>query len=198
MGAPGSSSVRSILLYFVAIFIGGSLIAPQLHGLVQWLSGFLGFLEDIADDPFRRYVTRCWMVIAIALLWWFLKSSGIKSWKEAGVADRSRLRGELALGFLIGFGSLAIIALIAWAAGARTWHFDHEASRYAKHFINASLAAVIVGFIEELAFRGGLYSSLRKATPIWAATLLSSAVYAIVHFFERQTSRRSTGTRDWH
>ena len=185
MGTPSSSSLRNILLYFAAIFIGGSLIAVQLHSLVQWLQGPLPFLADIADDPFRRYVTRCWMIIAIALLWWFLKASGITSWKEAGISGRSHIRSELLQGFAFGFASLALIAFIAWAVGARTWNFDHEGSRYLKHFTNATLAAVLVGFIEELVFRGALFGSLKRGSSFLPALLISSGVYAIVHFFER-------------
>ncbi|MDB4459212.1 CPBP family intramembrane metalloprotease [bacterium] len=185
MGSNSSSSLRSILLYLAAIFIGGSLIAPQLHHLVQVLQGPLPFLADIADDPFRRYVTRCWMITAIVLLRWFLRSSGIGSCPQAGISGKEYLKRELLQGLLIGFISLAAIAFIAWAVGARTWNFDHEPSRYLKHFINATLAAVIVGFIEELVFRGALFGSLKRGTSLITAILISSAVYAIVHFFER-------------
>jgi CAAX protease family protein len=47
------------------------------------------------------------------------------------------------------------------------------------------LAAVVVAFIEELIFRGALFGILRK-TLLWpVALVVSSAVYAAVHFLQK-------------
>lgn len=175
----------AIALYFAAIFLGGCLIAPWIHHLMQALASPLPFLKGLADEPFRRYVTRSWMIIGALALWPFLKCLGANSLKGAGLRPGPRFGREIGMGFAIGFGSLAIIAALALLCGARELNFGHEGARYFKHMMNAVLAALLVPIIEEVFFRGAIFGGLRKDQRLFSAALVSSAIYAIVHFFQR-------------
>ena len=152
---------------------------------MQWLAGPLPFLKELAEEPFRRYVTRSWMIIGAVGLWPFLRCVGANSLRGAGLAMRPEWRRELGFGFAIGFGSLALVAALALVFGGRELNLDHEAARWFKHLLNATLAAIIVSFIEEVFFRGAIFGGLRKQHGLVAAALVSSMLYAIVHFFER-------------
>ncbi len=175
----------AIALYFAAIFIGGSLIAPWIWHLMQALAVPLPFLQELADEPFRRYVTRSWMIIGAAGLWPFLKAVGACSLKDIGLLPTPAFRREIGKGLAIGFGSLALIAILAVMCGARTVNLDHEAARWGKHLTNAILAALLVPIIEEVFFRGAVFGGLRRQHRLMTAALASSMLYAIVHFFER-------------
>lgn len=175
----------AIALYFAAIFLGGCLIAPWIYHLMQALASPLPFLKGLADEPFRRYVTRSWMIIGALTLWPFLKCLGANSLKGVGLRRGPRFGRELGIGFAIGFGSLAIIAALALLYGAREFNLGHEPARYFKHMLNAVLAALLVPIIEEVFFRGALFGGMRKDQRLLSAALGSSAIYAIVHFFQR-------------
>src|SRR5205814_9527542 len=62
------------------------------------------------------------------------------------------------------------------------------AAELMKGLATAGLSALIVAVIEELLFRGALFGSMLKAHHWRAALLVSSVVYAIVHFFQRPPS----------
>jgi membrane protease YdiL (CAAX protease family) len=91
-------------------------------------------------------------------------------------------------GFAWGFASLAVVALIAFAAGGRDWNGNVTIAHLLKAFFGALLTAIVVATLEELLFRGALLGSLCRAHPWPVALLLSSALYALVHFFQRPQS----------
>ena len=177
--------VTAIIAYFAAIFLGGSLIAPWIYHLMQFLAGHLPMLDDLANEPFRRYVARSWMIIGIIGIWPFMRAIGVCSLKDVGWERSATAKRELRLGLLLGFGSLAVIAMVVWLAGAREWEWGHPPARYPRHLTNALLAAVFVSILEETFFRGALYRALRKVGTFTLSVLVSSAIYAILHFFER-------------
>lgn len=175
----------AIALYFAAIFLGGCVIAPWIYHLMQALAAPLPFLKDLAAEPFRRYVTRSWMIVGAIGLWPFLKCVGANSFHGAGLRRSPEFGRQLGLGFAIGFGSLAVVAALALLCGARELNLGHESGRYIKHMLNAVLAALFVPIIEEVFFRGAIFGGLRKSQKMLSAALVSSAIYAIVHFFQR-------------
>ncbi|MEW6157512.1 MAG: CPBP family intramembrane glutamic endopeptidase [Verrucomicrobiota bacterium] len=173
-------ALRAVILYLLLVFIGGALLAPWLFYLVH----ALGF-ENLARNPFHRFVNRSIILMALIGLWPFLRSLGIKSWPDVGFTKSPQRLRLLGLGLLFGLVSLAMIALIVTGVGAREWNFDRTVPQIARHLANAILAAVMVSWIEELIFRGALVSAFRKEMGWVSAVLLSSAIYAWVHFFQR-------------
>jgi membrane protease YdiL (CAAX protease family) len=106
-------------------------------------------------------------------------------WSDLGLKARERPLAGLALGFLLGFGSLAGVALLAVFLGGRSFAAAHSASQIMAHVAGTALAAIIVSFLEEIIFRGALFGILRKSLSWPAALVLSSAVYALAHFLGR-------------
>jgi membrane protease YdiL (CAAX protease family) len=92
---------------------------------------------------------------------------------------------RLGLGFIVGFGSLLIAALLSIAAGARSFNTGHTLPAIAGHVVNATLAAIVVAMLEELFFRGAIFGALRKSFDWHFALFLSSGIYALVHFLKR-------------
>jgi len=180
--------LRFLLLYVVVIFIGAALLAPWVYWLAQAAGTHSAALAKIGAQPFHRYVNRCLLVLAILGCWPFLRSIGANSWPAVGLVKTSEKWRRLAAGFALGFGSLALVALLATAAGGRNLNSDYPATAFLSKFVSAGLSAVVVGFLEELLFRGALFGALRKTHGWIVALFVSSAVYALVHFFQKPAS----------
>src|SRR5204863_9014406 len=92
---------------------------------------------------------------------------------------------RLAGGFLLGFASLAVVAGIALASGARALQEGAPGAQFAGKLCSAAASAVVVALLEEILFRGGIFGGLRRVFDWRAALLVSSMIYAIVHFLAR-------------
>lgn len=161
------------------------MIAPAVYHLVQTLADSWPALKGLAGHPFHRYVDRSFMIIGILGLVPALKALGIKSWKEAGLSPFSEGKRDAGKGFLFGFFSLAIAVVVVVGFGGRGLRGGQTAASLAGHLFNAAFAAVVVAALEELFFRGVVFGALRKQFSWKNALLVSSAVYAILHFLAR-------------
>lgn len=185
---------RLLAIYFLLVLIGGALVAPWVHALVGWTAQFIPALQPLAESPFHRFVNRTWMILALAGLVPMLRSLKLASWQQIGLQRQDVTSRHLTLGFLTGFLTLAVAALLAAGIGPRTFQLDHAGGDWIRHLFNAGLAAVLVGLIEELFFRGVVFGGLRQCLSWPVALAISSSVYALVHFFERP---EPPATIDW-
>lgn len=92
---------------------------------------------------------------------------------------------NLGAGFLLGFASLACIALLAILTGSRAFNSAHSERQIFHSLGGAALTAIIVAVLEEFIFRATLFGILRKVGPWPVAMMISSAVYALVHFIKK-------------
>ncbi len=177
--------LRSILVYLGIIFLGGALLAPGLYQLTQAAAAGWPAFQKLADQPFHRFVNRALLGLALLGLWPFLRSIGMRSWREVGLGQCPGKWGKVCAGWVVGFGSLAGVALLALAAGARSLNLDHPVVELLKFLFGAVLTAAFVATIEEWVFRGALFGALRQAWRWPWALVSSSLVYALAHFFQR-------------
>jgi membrane protease YdiL (CAAX protease family) len=177
--------LRALAVYGLAVFVGGALLAPGLYWACLFGAAHWPGLSALADVPFHRVVNRSLLALALAGLWPLLRTLRANSWAAVGLVKSGDGWRKAATGFALGFASLACAALLAVIAGAR--HPDYSRSLpWVWSAVGSALAtAVVVACLEELLFRGAIFGSLRRAQPWPAALLLSSAIYALVHFFER-------------
>ena len=193
--------MRALLIYIFAVFIGGALLAPPAHWLVQFLANHFpnafdhGLGEKIATAAFHRYVNRCILVIALAGLWPLVKNLGFVSLAEVGLVKPRGQMKKLGAGFLLGLISLAMVALLAFACHARRMNPRLSAGSVAEKLLEAAGAAVVIATLEEILFRGALFGALRKVFHWVAALVLSSVVYAVMHYFE--SAKDTSGPITW-
>jgi uncharacterized protein len=177
--------VRATLIYFAVVFIGGSLLAPWLYWGAQWGAELFPQFQSLSTKPFHRFVNRSWMLLGLLGLWPYLRCLGIRSWAELGLGRVSDRKWLLSAGFLVGLISLAAVAVPAVMAGARELRDGQLGAEIARRLFGAALTGAVVGVLEEVFFRGALFGGLRK-TIVWPVALgMSSAIYALLHFFER-------------
>ena len=175
--------------YLAAVFVGGALLAPWLWMFVQ----YVGPHSSLAVQPFRRYVDRSLLGVALLGLWPMAKSGLFPGWYSVGMVWGRPARRDLLMGLAGGMMSLAVVALLSLGFGVRTWDSAHSWSLLLAHAIRALGAAIAVSFMEELLFRGMVFGSLRRQFSFPAAALSSAALYALVHFFHRPEAPLSVG-----
>ena len=176
---------RSLLIYLGVVFLGGALLAPWLFWGVQWLAAWLPLFAKLANNPFHRYLNRSLLALALIGLWPLLRSLGLCTFRDVGLVKPAGQWRKLASGFALGFASLACAALVVVAAGARAVNTGDSTSRLIGKVLGAAVTAGAVALLEEILFRGAIFGALRKACRWPGALAISSAIYALVHFFSQ-------------
>jgi membrane protease YdiL (CAAX protease family) len=176
--------IRALLIYFAVVFLGGALLAPWVYWLAQWAAGHWPALSGLAAKPFHRFLDRSLLGLALLCLWPLFRCGGARSWRDLGFVRQGRTVRQILQGFALGWASLAAVALLALACGARAFIPTHSGAEICRHLLNAILTAGVVAILEELVFRGALFGILRQSMPWPAAVVVSSAVYSAVHFIK--------------
>jgi hypothetical protein len=182
--------VRALLIYIVFVFLGGALLAPWLFWLAQstaqaFPNAFGQCFQKLAANPFHRYVDRSLLALALIGLPALSRALGAKSFREIGLVKPVGQWQKFFAGLLLGFLSLALVIGLALLFKARVLDGNLSAALLTKKLLGAAATALIVAMLEEILFRGGIFGGLRRSFDWRFALILSSGVYAIVHFLER-------------
>ena len=173
--------LRALIFYVLLVFIGGALLAPVLWHLAQFGSHLF---PKLAAAPFHRFMDRSFLILALAGLWPLLQALGASSFTELGLSTAKGSPRRLLNGFGVGFGSLTLLAVIVILGGGRTLSDGVTAHKIFTTVLGGLATAMVVGTLEEILFRGGIFGGLRRILDWKFALFLSSAVYALVHFLQ--------------
>ncbi|MBR90832.1 MAG: hypothetical protein CMO66_06135 [Verrucomicrobiales bacterium] len=166
--------------YLLMVFPGGALLAPFAWMAVHGNPAPLSFLNE--HDDFHRFITRMVMILALGGLWPLLRMNKMASIKQVGLSFTRNDQSRLLTGFATGIGCILLVSIIAHLATPNISNFGHSSSDWIRHFKNASLAMLLVPLIEEILFRGVLFGGLRLSLNWQWAAVLSSIIFASVHF----------------
>lgn len=184
--------LRALLIYLAFVFIGGALIAPWLWHFMQW---FAHEFPKIAAAPFHRYLDRAFLILALIGIWPLMRALGATSPREVGLVPPYGQVRKLFGGILLGVISLSIVVGIEMIFGARHFKQTGSAHQITGAIFSALLAAIVVGALEEILFRGAIFGSLRRVFGWPIALIISSLIYALLHFFKRADI---TGPVSWN
>jgi hypothetical protein len=173
--------LRVLIVYVLFVFIGGALLAPVLWHVAQFGSHLW---PKLAAAPFHRFMDRSFLILALVGLWPLLEGLGATSFTEVGLNSGKGSPRHLLGGFTVGFGSLAVLALIAIIGGGRALGHDITAHKIFTTILSGLATAIVVATLEEILFRGGIFGGLRRILDWKFALFLSSAIYALVHFLQ--------------
>jgi hypothetical protein len=182
--------LRALVIYIAVVFIGGALLTPWLWHLAQL---FAASFPRIANAPFHRFLDRSFLIFALAGLWPVLRSLGAASWRDIGVVLPYGQSKKLLGGLLLGFFSLAAVAGIAVGLGGRGMVQDLPVHKVVEIILGAIGTAAVVATLEEILFRGGIFGGLRRVLYWPFALLISSVIYALVHFLQTAESGAPIG-----
>ena len=128
---------------------------------------------DIGISPYL------WLAIVYLLLVgssWFVMRSSDTSWSEVGVLPNVSLRWAIFVALGVGFGV---------GLGLVQWGFELETPPAEPTLVNTILAVLVigllVGFVEELIFRGLLQPWFAEVTTTWFAIIVVSVLFGFMH-----------------
>jgi uncharacterized protein len=176
--APPSTLFR-LLVCLTGIVLLGSVMSPPLYWVGTWLAD-IGVLPMVKGFPFHRYFSRSMQISAILMLWPAFRWVGINRLSQLGIQANKSWKRDAAAGFIVAFVPLAVLSAGYLWAGVYEMRSEWEASG----FIRIAGTAVVVAGLEEFLFRGVLLGLCLRAMGPLRAAVVSSAVFAAVHFLK--------------
>ena len=128
------------------------------------------------------------------LILWGVSWLNNKSFSDYGFIGNLSTLGSLTLGFALGVVSLAIVFSgqlgLGWCSFEKT-----NFKLLLPILLPIFLIALLVGGIEELVFRGFLFTQLAEDYPVWVAAAISSLIFALLHLVweQRETAPQLLG-----
>lgn len=168
-------------LIFIFVFIGALLLGAIVAYPVY--SGLTLFNET----PFHKVISRTTLLSGLVCSLLYLRFNGLMSGQGLGWCRGGQSKKQLfARGFL--GGVLILLVLDGCLILLGIYELDPRVDRTAMHLvwviIKALLTGVLVGLVEEVIFRGALFGGLKKQSNVTVAMLVTSLVYAAVHFLK--------------
>lgn len=191
--SPGSSpALPKLLLYLLAVMLGGALLSVPLFHLGKAAHGWLSasslhdagpvrwLLAEIERAQFTRYFNRAVLVCAILFIWPFmrwvrLERTLLPAWGPFGRGVR-----QWGAGFFLAAGLLLALGFIFLKMGAYELRPDPRWWKLGEP-VTAALGA---GLVEEFFFRGLLLGLLLRSMKEPRALLALTFVFALVHFLK--------------
>ena len=165
--------------YFIAIVVGGALLAPILFWSAQALAAH-GLLPFLAKYDFDRFFHRAILIVAVLLLWPLLRVSNVRGLADLGLAPNPHWVRDVGSGVLLSVIPLLFCgALLIWL---RVYSFRHVIVW--PRIGTVLLAATSVPFIEEIFFRGVVLGILLRTGRRILSIIAVSGLFAAVHFLK--------------
>lgn len=191
---PISSRLPSwsvLLLYFLAVVAGGSLLAPHLFALGNWyvdwvarmgwqevpLAGALAAEAGKAD--FQRYFNRAVLVVALSLIWPVARLLRLRRGEIPGLRPQAGDLADMAAGFLMAAGLLLAMGYYLLHAGVFR---QNPKADWPDLLIAAAVAAAAVALLEEFFFRGAITGIVARALSPRATLAFVAVLFAVLHF----------------
>ena len=171
--APRTS--RILALYFFAVLIGGSLLAPQIFHALS-----LGNAAAFPNLAIRVFAITALLGLIVVLRQF--RFSGAETWGYALPLPQG-IR-SIAIGFAFGLLSMGMVVALEIALGLQV----RDEARYPVSMLIAAIDGCLVGFgvalVEETFFRGGLQSAFSRADVAGAGVWMTAVVYALAHLLD--------------
>lgn len=172
--------MRAFILFVILI-----LSALVLSALINYPL-YLLFQDNISSGP-HKLINTTGKLIAIPGFIFIIYKLSVADKKSLGYSlAHPKFLMEILRGWATGFTILFLLSAALLILGVRipdpiTEEFGFE---LAKTAIVALIGGILIGFIEETFFRGGLFSAIRKHNSFLTTLLLSSLFYAWMHFIK--------------
>ena len=165
--------------YFIAIVLGGALLAPILFWSAQTLAAHGVFLFLVEYD-FDTFFHRAILVAAVLLLWPLLRVTNVRGWADLGLAPNPHWGRDAGCGVLLSVIPLFFCGALLIALHVYSIRHVFVWPRFGK----VVLAAISVPFIEETFFRGIVLGILLRTGRKLLSVVAVSALFAAVHFLK--------------
>jgi len=174
--------VRAFLAFLLALVAAALLGAALAYPVYE-------LLHPIAPWPFHRIANRVTLIVLVLVLVIYCRRFGLTRRGDFGYGLPRRRFLSVALLFgALGILSAAAGAAFLLATHLREWGDPGALQRGTVwlHLLLAGLGSgIAVALIEETAMRGALYGAIERESGGGAAIALTSALFAVLHFYAR-------------
>jgi membrane protease YdiL (CAAX protease family) len=171
--------IGKIILFLIASVLLGALLAPPLFWTGRWLATEHGWAR-LADFGFEKYFNRAVLGSALLLLWPTARSLQVRNRNELGIQPDARRWRHFGAGFLASFLVMALLGgVLLWLGVCKVKSAPQWPGLW-----SVAASAAVVSLLEEFFFRGVILGLLRRTLHDGFSVLLSSGLYAIVHFLK--------------
>jgi membrane protease YdiL (CAAX protease family) len=181
-----------LLLYFAGTLLVGALFAPVLFWTAQSPSAHR-MLPMLSRFDFETYFHRALLISALMLLWPLLRALQVRGWRDLGLEKNQRKTQDVLAGFLIA----AIPLLCCGAALILLQIYSLRPAILWGKLGTVVFASAFVPLIEELLFRGLILGVLLRSNSRFAAMVLTSALFAVLHFLKAPDQTTPAGDVNW-
>jgi len=179
----------TLAAYFLAIVLGGALLAPILFWSVQAIAAH-GVFPFLAKYDFETFFHRAILIAAVLGLWPLLRVSNVRNLADLGLASNPHWVRDIGAGVL-----LSVIPLLFCGALLIAFHIYSFRHIFLWSRIGTVLlAAISVPFIEETFFRGIVLGILLRTRRKVLSIVAVSALFAAVHFLKGSERTRAVVT----
>jgi membrane protease YdiL (CAAX protease family) len=178
-----------LLIYLAVSVLLAAVIAPPLFWAAQALAAY-DLFRFLAGFDFETFFHRALLIALLALLWPLVRSISIRSWRDLALEPNRHWRRDILAGFLLAAIPLLCCGLLLVVVGV----FSLRSSVDWIDFLQLAGATIAVPIIEETFFRGLVLGILlragqqcmpaRRSFSVGGSIIVSSALFAIVHFLK--------------
>ncbi|MDD5085735.1 MAG: type II CAAX endopeptidase family protein [Candidatus Omnitrophica bacterium] len=166
-----SNRVFKFLFVFAVILLITAVLAPAVFA--------------ITHIKFERIILRLVMVFTFLAV--IVLGKAKFDFKKYGLGWRKDSLRLFCSGFLVTFLCLVFLAAAEAFLGAQKWSLSLSPGRLAVKFLAALLSGFIVGFVEELFFRGYIFEKVSGKLKILAGFVVTNIFYSATHFLRAKT-----------
>ncbi len=173
-----------------AALVGGA-AKPILDTVVThsaWAAKHLDYNKAAATYDIGKPFRHTAMGIALVALIVFARRLELVSLARVGLERRAGWMRQLGAGIGLGLLSVSLIILITFVCGARTLRPNLDAPDVLGKLVGLVPMVAGISLIEELLFRGFILQSFLKDMRPAAAILITSFVFAALHFLDAQVT----------
>ncbi|HUN27045.1 MAG TPA: CPBP family intramembrane glutamic endopeptidase [Steroidobacteraceae bacterium] len=170
--------MRTFAWFVLLIVIALAAMAALTYPVWAWLEPTFGF-------PFHRVADRIGMLALAVGFIVIARRLRLADLRSLGYGARqSAFWRELAVGFLLGAATMALVVAVMVALGLREWKVGVgiEAARLLAIARTGLIRGIVVALIEETFLRGAMFSGIARESGVRVAVILTALVYAATHF----------------
>ncbi len=163
----------TVTLYIAAALLLAALLVPQAVTL----------FESVPPDKMLRHIARLLLIVGFFFM---IRLLNVNERNALGYdLRRNRFLIGIGQGWLAGMLMLAALMLLLMLFDIRFYTpdtADNLAAKMVKYLISGAISGLLIGILEETFFRGMLFTAIKRSNGLTPAVLLSSALYAAMHF----------------
>ena len=118
-------------------------------------------------------------ILVFGIIAWKIRIESL-SFTSLGLNSTARILPSILLGLVISLLSVVVIFALESVFGLVSWH-QKNFQTLGSLFLPILVLSFFISFIEELIFRGYVFSTFLTDNPYWIAAIASSVIFALLH-----------------